>query len=274
LTANNTLPTSLATANGGGGIKFSPGTSTPDYFYNNNALPPTFCLSATNNNNTYFIMPETTPTLGKCQTPGIVTNGLVLNLDAANPASYSGSGLSWLDLSGNNNTGTLQNGPQYSSANSGGIRFDGVNDVVAGSSVVPISNSFTVTAWIKHNSVGSSIQRYITINPEIGVLRYSGVTGKLHFYIKTSGTLKHIEISNTIVSDQYYYVVGTWDGTTATLYCNKVAIGTATPGGTLDSAASYNLSAGTESDEQFIYNVSIYNRAISQSEELIKIILP
>ena len=38
---------------------------------------------------------------------GIVSSGLVLHLDAANAASYPGSGTVWTDLSGNSNTGTL-----------------------------------------------------------------------------------------------------------------------------------------------------------------------
>lgn len=265
LVSNNTLPNSLALANNGAGIKASQGNSY-SYFLNNNANPPTFCLSATNGNTTYYITPDSTPSSGSCQTPGIMTSGLVLNLDAANAASYSGTGTSWLDLSGNNNTGSLLNGPLFNSLNSGGIAFDGINDMIQGVSNVPISNAFTISAWVKHNSVGSAIQRYITISPEIAVLRYSGLTGKLHFYLKTSGTLKHIEISNTISANQYYYVVGTWDGTTATLYCNKVSIGSSTPGGTLDTPSLYNLSSGTESLDGFIYNTSIYNRALSQSE--------
>jgi hypothetical protein len=58
----------------------------------------------------------------------IVTSGLVLNLDAQNYYSYPGSGTTWTDLSGNNNTGTLTNGPTYSSANGGSLVFDGTND--------------------------------------------------------------------------------------------------------------------------------------------------
>jgi type IV pilus assembly protein PilA len=49
----------------------------------------------------------------------IVTNGLVLNLDAGNPASYPGTGNTWFDLSGNNNHGTLVNGVGYNSDNGG-----------------------------------------------------------------------------------------------------------------------------------------------------------
>ena len=62
---------------------------------------------------------------------GIVTTGLVLNLDAGNSASYPGSGTTWTDLSGYGNNATLTNGPTYSSANGGSIVFDGVNDTVS-----------------------------------------------------------------------------------------------------------------------------------------------
>ena len=36
----------------------------------------------------------------------IVTDGLVLHLDAANPKSYIGSGTTWNDISGNRNNGS------------------------------------------------------------------------------------------------------------------------------------------------------------------------
>jgi len=41
--------------------------------------------------------------------PNIVTEGLVLALDAGNKKSYSGSGTTWTDLSGQENNGTLTN---------------------------------------------------------------------------------------------------------------------------------------------------------------------
>jgi len=67
--------------------------------------------------------------------PRTVTDGLVLCLDAGNRKSYPGSGTVWTDLSGRGNTGTLTNGPTYSSANGGSIVFDGSNDYVQFSSV-------------------------------------------------------------------------------------------------------------------------------------------
>ena len=45
--------------------------------------------------------------------PRIVTDGLVLHLDAANRKSYPGSGSTWYDLSGNGNNGTINSGVSY-----------------------------------------------------------------------------------------------------------------------------------------------------------------
>jgi hypothetical protein len=67
------------------------------------------------------------PSLGE----PIVTSGLVLYLDAGNPASYPGSGTTWTDLSGNGNNGTLVNGVGYNSGNGGSLVFDGVDDYVS-----------------------------------------------------------------------------------------------------------------------------------------------
>ena len=54
---------------------------------------------------------------------GIVLNGLTLYLDAANTSSYSGSGTTWTDLSGNGNTGTIVNSPAYTSGVGGYFNF-------------------------------------------------------------------------------------------------------------------------------------------------------
>ena len=57
--------------------------------------------------------------------PKIVTNGLVLALDAADKLSYPGSGTTWKDLGGNAYDGTLTNGPTFTNAFGGNIVFDG-----------------------------------------------------------------------------------------------------------------------------------------------------
>jgi hypothetical protein len=91
--------------------------------------------------------------------PAIVTDGLVLNLDAGFSPSFatipSNANLStvtpWYDLSGNGNNGTLTNGPTYSSSNSGSIVFDGVDDYVNLGTNASQYNSTTGTfaVWVK-----------------------------------------------------------------------------------------------------------------------------
>lgn len=60
--------------------------------------------------------------------PLVVTDGLVLYLDAANSKSYPGSGTTWTDLLQNGVNGTLTNGPTFTPADGGAIVFDGVDD--------------------------------------------------------------------------------------------------------------------------------------------------
>ena len=62
------------------------------------------------------------------QYESIVTDGLVLNLDAGFVGGYPTTGTTWYDLSGNTNNGTLTNGPTFNSANSGSLVFDGIDD--------------------------------------------------------------------------------------------------------------------------------------------------
>ena len=82
--------------------------------------------------------------------PKIVTDGLVLYLDAANTKSYIGSGVNWNDLN-KTNVGTLTNGPTFDTEGNGSIVFDGVNDFVNLTSAVNINNTngWTASAWCK-----------------------------------------------------------------------------------------------------------------------------
>tara|TARA_R110000868_G_scaffold4750_2_gene29373 strand:+ start:68 stop:760 length:693 start_codon:yes stop_codon:yes gene_type:complete len=78
----------------------------------------------------------------------IVTSGLVLCLDAANRKSYPGSGLTWTDLSGRGNNGTLSaTSIGYNSANGGSLVFDGTDDYVNFSFVNPFAE--TVIVWAR-----------------------------------------------------------------------------------------------------------------------------
>jgi O-acetyl-ADP-ribose deacetylase (regulator of RNase III) len=81
--------------------------------------------------------------------PKIVTDGLILTLDAINPKSYPGTGTVWKDLSGNGYNFNLINGPTPTSE---GLAFDGTNQYAnIGSSGLNFStaNSRTIEIWVK-----------------------------------------------------------------------------------------------------------------------------
>ena len=78
--------------------------------------------------------------------PKVVTDGLVLALDAGNLKSYPGSGTAWTDLSRNGNNATLI-GPTYSSSNGGYLDFDGTNDYATLPELSIAVNEISFTVW-------------------------------------------------------------------------------------------------------------------------------
>lgn len=82
--------------------------------------------------------------------PHIVTDGLVLSLDAANTKSYTSGSATWFDKSGNGRNGTLTNTPAYSSTNGGSIVFDGINDFVQCAGSLTVTQA-TFVCWIRRN---------------------------------------------------------------------------------------------------------------------------
>jgi hypothetical protein len=220
--------------------------------------------------------------------PSIVTSGLVLCLDAANKRSYPGTGTSWLDVSGNGNTGTLVNGVGYDSGNSGSLVFDGVNDYVN----VNIDNffqtyndsvtyelwSYTPAAAQWHaNPPGGSGTNIISRGTYPG---YNGL-GRLatnnvvaaYFRGSTSGTAS---ASFTISRDEWYHLVSVWTGTRAELYVNGTLrntsqvslVGNPTAGAV--SIARQRALGGNNGGwyEGLISGVKIYNRALTAQEIL------
>jgi len=72
--------------------------------------------------------------------PSIITSGLTLYLDAANPKSYPGSGASWFDLSGQGKNFTWSASPSFVS--DGALSYFNTLNLYASG---PASNSFGVT---------------------------------------------------------------------------------------------------------------------------------
>jgi len=84
--------------------------------------------------------------------PSLITNGLVLNLDAGNSNSYPGSGNTWYDTSPNGNNMTLTNGPTYSSISGGVIVFDGIDDYTQSTMSVNSIVNVTIECWVNISS--------------------------------------------------------------------------------------------------------------------------
>ena len=89
-------------------------------------------------------------------TPPVVTNGLVLYLDAANRLSYVSGSTAWNDLSGIGNNGTLINGPTFNPLFGGSIDLDGTDDYINIPYSGSTSGSFTFTIAMKCDTMDLS----------------------------------------------------------------------------------------------------------------------
>ena len=85
--------------------------------------------------------------MGFYRGPKIVTDGLVLALDAANKKSYPGTGTTWQDLSGNGNDATLVNSPTFGTTNGGRFEFDGTNRYLTFPEISFTNQDFTLEFW-------------------------------------------------------------------------------------------------------------------------------
>ena len=143
--------------------------------------------------------------------PGnIITNGLVLNLNAANPRSYAPpyTGTTWNDLSGNGNNGTLTNGPTFNSSNGGSIVFDGVDDYVLCPKQNTLVNTtrFTIGAWMKRNLSNSLVvvDQVESLSNDVSFELWSD--GNAYFEVG-NGSNSYGYINNTSTNWQYLMMV-------------------------------------------------------------------
>tara|TARA_R110000851_G_scaffold145926_7_gene285461 strand:- start:685 stop:1542 length:858 start_codon:yes stop_codon:yes gene_type:complete len=89
---------------------------------------------------------------------GLVTSGLVLNLDGFYSSSLADGKNTWDDLTSNNYDGTLYNGASYTTDKGGGVEFDGMDDTVdlgdiLNGVIAGTSPTYTVQAWIKFDTL-------------------------------------------------------------------------------------------------------------------------
>lgn len=81
----------------------------------------------------------------------IVTTNLTLKLDAADSASYPGSGTTWTDLVDPQQNITLVNTPTYTASAPSYFSFNGSNQYGTGSGAVLSSTSYTKSVWFYLN---------------------------------------------------------------------------------------------------------------------------
>jgi hypothetical protein len=198
--------------------------------------------------------------------PSLILPGLVLCLDAANSKSYFGSGTTWTDLSGNGNTGTLTNGPTYSSANGGSIVFDGVDDTLPTLLSTNTLNNITQSVWFKWNGTNqSSGIMYLGNSNSNGFGLYIGSSGTPSNLLGVlfGGSLFNALSSSVTLTTNWTNFVITRDSTTTSLYQNGSLFASTT--NTPLTSASYpfigNFNAGGN-----ISNISFYNRALTAAE--------
>jgi len=77
----------------------------------------------------------------------------------------------------------------------------------------------------------------VTLGSEVAVIRHDGASspGQLHFYIKTSGSLRSLRVNSALTNGVWTHVAGTWDGTTMRLYKDGSELTNSVPGGTLNA---------------------------------------
>jgi hypothetical protein len=205
--------------------------------------------------------------------PRIVTNGLVLALDAADQNSYPGSGTTWNDLSGNGNTGTLTNGPTFSSANGGSIVFDGLNDYVNISTAVNLTNPSTICAFI-NTSVTTGSNQVIYGPSANGSDNWLSVSNnRVQVNATQTSDVNNFSITGTttIEANKWYYITGIVNNNVTSLYVNGVF--EVASSAQAFTAGGWNSTAriGQRATGQFPFNGSIayvhgYNRALSVTE--------
>ena len=211
---------------------------------------------------------------------GIITDGLILNLDAGNTLSYPGTGANWFDLTSNDNDGVLLNGASYSTDGGGSISFDGVNDYVDMNSfgVGDDLSDYTFCVWSKNSNNGHVLTKGRDGNGNgwsltIGTYNNQFGVGAVK---STSGTYGYILLGGTYQPNKWDYISGTWDSVNGiiSLYINGLFIDSYTMPGTGPftlSSSTTGWSSGRITNNAYpkggqLSQIQIYNNALTESQ--------
>jgi hypothetical protein len=218
--------------------------------------------------------------------PGVVTDGLVLFLDAGNKLSYPGTGTTWGDFSGNSNNGTLLNGPTFNTGSGGSIVFDGAEDYVT----IPYRPSLGLTSqgsiniWCYPTTLSQGLFAGLlgmttggNNNEQSYYILWRKQNNNIQAGIQNGGTYNTIQ-TPLPTSISWYNFTLTWNGSSLNLYQNGVSV--STPVAQTINAQALNSAVavggrmfGGDSGNNGYFNgyipiAQIYNRALTATEVL------
>lgn len=207
--------------------------------------------------------------------PRITTNGLVMCLDAGDRNSYSGSGTSWADLSGNGSNGTLTNGPTFDSTSNGNIVFDGLDDYINCTTLntALFSTEASLVCWLKCNSSSPTDVQSGIFGFENTSFRshYVWTDGFAYFGVFRAARVGPITLSSVNRTTPHMLAITTKGGGLWKLYQNTTLV-TSTTAEASVSIASGNRYIGLKTVldgyrfKGSMYSFSLYNRELSISE--------
>jgi hypothetical protein len=225
--------------------------------------------------------------------PNIVTDGLVLYLDAANTRSYISGSTIWYDLTRNQLDGNLVNGPTFFTTNNGYIRCDGTDDYieVLDNSLLDFgSNNFTVEYWFRKlsTSVGVGNDNIWGVNKwntgaSPGTNEWALSIGSTNvdsysFFVVVGTTQYNTGISVEQLSiNTWYQLIGMRSGSTLNTFLNGELKQNVSPSGFTSSTVINNVGRNLRINNSAVNSfytradnaiVRIYNRSLSGEEIL------
>ena len=204
--------------------------------------------------------------------PNIVTDGLVLALDAANIKSYPGSGTTWRDLSGEGNDGTLTNGPTFDNGNGESIVFDGVDDKTTFLSTPSFFTNYTIECIFNGSTFNAGEGLVVwgtnSLYERRGLILWNG--GHTSYWTVRSSTFgSNPEGTTQIQTGRWYYAACSLDSSTnCKIYVNGQLETTDT--NTITTPTANTLLVGDSGYPEPLNGkiavARIYNRVLSPEE--------
>ena len=146
--------------------------------------------------------------MGLNYNPTIVPDGLIVYLDPANSRSYSGSGNTWYDISGNSLNASLVNTPSYTVSNLGTLILDGSSNyfTLPNNSILSLSE-FTISIWVKVLQLNADqylVDTSSNLNFGYGYSFRIRSNNTIRFWAYDANTL--VETTETVSSNLWYHI--------------------------------------------------------------------